>query len=470
MIPKGVPPTIVQPYPTPPEESSPGEPAHAAATGTPRDRQSTAPHARSHNQQHHDEVVITIASEQEVPRPLFRRSRSDTRAPSEASSSDSSVSSRRSSWMRLLPGNFDVSRIFRGDEEARERKQRTYKSDRLPDAPPASSVAASLPVATPNAPPRRRAGSYYREAGEHPPLPRVRIEEMLVHSAVANSAYYDFRLEMLRAERIVKNNPALVQTAWKLFDLPVGMQKALGLERFPDGRWHHRRSHLVALILRNDESKQIVIAFGGTSAGRNTGKLVYRILRNPLTTFHQWRRNLHSIGLPVHRPAVPDCYVKAAEIARSVRRYLDNDWSNFYADYTLSLAGHSKGGAEAEYAALMNPSLRAVCFSTPPLGKRVLASVPETNLAQASDNILHYFVRHDVVPGISSALKRVLVTSHVGTGKWIPAPEDVVAGPLYLLWAHDLFHDCVLDYASRHLPGETDGAGGHPGRRQLPET
>jgi hypothetical protein len=181
---------------------------------------------------------------------------------------------------------------------------------------------------------------------------------------------------------------------------------------------------------------------------------MYRLISNTMTTLLQWKRNFHSAGLHWLNEDVPDCYIKAAEIAEQTQKLIAEDPR--YAGYTLTMTGHSKGGAEAAYATLNHPSIPAFCFATPPLGNRLIKTIRPENIALAKENIHHYFVKHDVVPSLVKIPKYFWNISHIGKGRWLPAPAHIVSGPLIYFLAHMSFHECITDHTEEHFHKATD--------------
>jgi len=344
----------------------------------------------------------------------------------------------RSSWFANLPRNFDLSRISHHVFYRNEPAHVTPHIEQL-----ATQAQTTFSVA-----------DHYVETHVILPMYKQQIADMLLHSAIAKSAYRGHDDLMLSAERLLKNNSTLERTTWQPIELPEGLEQRLHLEKLDENRYLHNDSHLVVLFLINQEQKKIVISFGGTSSGKNTGRLIYRLVSNASTTFNQWKRNFHSAGFHLLKEDVPDCYVKAAEIAEKIQQFISEEPR--YAGYKLTMTGHSKGGAEAAYATLKHPTIPAYCFATPPLGKRVLGTIPPANIVLAKENIHHFFVKHDVIPSINSTLKPILETSHVGKGHWLPAPGHIVSGPFFALWAHVSFHECITNHADLHFHNATD--------------
>jgi hypothetical protein len=306
-------------------------------------------------------------------------------------------------------------------------------------------IAADRPVSTEDS-----VFDHYFQINDALPL-GDRLEGMLVHAALAQTVYANDL-----SGNFGEAAPLLSKTwpdSWDSMALPDHFHQLLkdicpSLQKLEDGRFIDPDSGLVMQVFENQTTKQATIAFGGTSAGASKGSLVRRLLQNPWMTARQWRANLcNATGISIFGGAPPDSYMRAASVAGLLNQYLK---TNRGEGWTLSLTGHSKGAAEAQYAALSN-QLPAVCFGTPHLGRRVLETLSREELEAGSHNIQHYFVKGDLSPRVGNMVAPVLgrMQGHVGCGYWMEPTSEVGNGLLKALWCHDLFFKTALIEAAR---------------------
>lgn len=192
-----------------------------------------------------------------------------------------------------------------------------------------------------------------------------------------------------------------------------------------------RKTGLTAYILANPSLNEVRLVFGGTTSGLSAGNLTTRSRKNRAFSQKQWGTNLkNALGL-----GVPDSYKQSAELASKLHKKLEAD------NRTLKLQGHSKGGAEACFAALSNkPPLEAICFSSAELHPRVLKQIPAENRQQALEKITHYNVKRDWVPNMGKLLRQL---THVGKVVTIGA-EHAYNSPLD---RHDKFTRHIEHFA-----------------------
>jgi hypothetical protein len=282
------------------------------------------------------------------------------------------------------------------------------------------------------------------------PLSQEELDEMLTHAALAYTIYVNsVETNLEQAE------PLLTKTlpeSWTSMAMPTEVKTSFEqacpkLQFLEDGRFYDPDSGLVAQLFVNESKKEVSIAFGGTTAGPHKGPLMARLLANPWIMARQWRANISSAsGITVFGGPVPDSYIRAAELGALMKNHLAQDSD----EWKISVTGHSKGGAEAEYAALKN-LLPAFCFATPELGKAVLAAASEVELNAGAHNIRHYFVKGDLVPNIGTIVASILDRrqAHVGM-TFCMDPDPIVGdGLLRALWCHDLFFASAL-YETAH--------------------
>jgi hypothetical protein len=283
-------------------------------------------------------------------------------------------------------------------------------------------------------------------------LPAPEREKMVEHAALAHTVYAGELQENLGQAKAFLANAS--PEAWKPTRISDELMSHLreacpGIRQLDDGRLCDMRSGLMMQIFENEKTQSLTLAFGGTSAGNQKGPLVSRLLWNPLITARQWSANISSAtGISMVDGPVPDSYIKAARLAAVVEQHVNG--GDAKEKWHISLTGHSKGGAEAEYAALTN-RLPAVCFSTPELSRTLLKTLSTQQLEAGRENIRHYFVEGDVAPQISSIVGNVVEPwqAHVGRCFWMEPTPEVGNGPLKWLWCHDLFFKSVLHEAER---------------------
>lgn len=291
---------------------------------------------------------------------------------------------------------------------------------------------------------------HYFQINEQLPL-GADLEKMLLHAAFAQTVYAgDLQGNLEVPAPLLKKG---LPQSWETMNVPSALRDSFNnvcpdIELLPDGRFYDPDSGLVMQIFENQETKQVALAFGGTSSGEKKGPLMTRLFSNPWITARQWRANLtNATGISVTGVSVPDSYDMAADIAAVLNRYLKTNRGN---EWRVSLTGHSKGAAEAAYASLMN-ELPAVCFGTPQLGKYVLETATPKQLEAGLRNIRHYFVEGDLAPKVGDIVAPVMgrMQAHVGTGYWMKPTSEAGNGPLKALWCHELFFRSALEEAVR---------------------
>ena len=130
--------------------------------------------------------------------------------------------------------------------------------------------------------------------------------------------------------------------------------------------------------------------------GIKTGGLFKRFLGN--SKFFICPMEKATFKMPWGRK-IPDNFQQAkdltAEVVESLKAHPQ------YGDSQLTLSGHSKGGAEAAYAALSQTTpLEARIFSSAELHQKLLDTIPQENLNQATDLITGANIKGDFIPNM----------------------------------------------------------------------
>ena len=260
-----------------------------------------------------------------------------------------------------------------------------------------------------------------------------RVEEikktLKADTALANFPY--------RQNTTALNNLAL---DWKLDNtLNSTMFKELGIAGRSVGDNGFVSDNGLAVYLFKKDSKvngpEYRLVFGGTTAGTDAAGFKMRNLLNPVTTMKQWFANVKNMYF-----GIPASYKEAEKIADTLRHTLP-------ADSKLSFSGHSKGGAEASYAAMMlaaktGEQYTAINFSSAQLGKKAKENIASEminnfranaeNLSAVikglSANILHIRVKGDLVPILHKLNPSV---SHLGKTLTIPNVSDSIKWDIF---------------------------------------
>lgn len=216
-----------------------------------------------------------------------------------------------------------------------------------------------------------------------------------------------------------------------------------GVENYP-GAIVDRDSGLTAVLLHNSRTDELVLAFGGTTAGKKTGETLGQRSkpgRNFMSTLSQWGANLYAgVG------GTPKSYRQAATILAAVQRRMAEDPKK-YGGHTLRVVGHSKGGGEAMYASLKSAQpVEVTAFCPSHLSDGLLKELPKENLDRAKELVSSFSPKGDPVAG----LRGKLIGLHgVGKGHHF---EGVPGSSMMNL--HDQFHRHVEHFcdqsASRH--------------------
>lgn len=155
------------------------------------------------------------------------------------------------------------------------------------------------------------------------------------------------------ASYVYTRDPATLPGDWApSTDLATALQRDLGLPaddgvQRPHGTLVDAASGLVATVLVSPGSREVVLAFGGTTSGHVAGGAMDRVFGNVAMSATQWTANL-TAGLG----RLPRSYDQAAQLLQALSARMDAPpWRG----HALRTVGHSKGGGEAIYAALSQP-------------------------------------------------------------------------------------------------------------------
>ena len=205
--------------------------------------------------------------------------------------------------------------------------------------------------------------------------------------------------------------------------LALAAGKATGLStKGSEGFIYDKKSGLTAYLLHNPTTPgEVRLVFGGTTSGKNAGGMEKRSLLNGGFTLKQWVANAKNAVLG----KVPDSFTQAKNLTTQVQNMMANDPR--YEGYKLTLSGHSKGGAEASYAALTRiPPIEATCFSSAELGQEARANIPRENKEKADSFVRHYKIKGDPIPNVGLLNKHL---AHVGAVTTLPS-KNILQGPM----------------------------------------
>jgi hypothetical protein len=255
----------------------------------------------------------------------------------------------------------------------------------------------------------------------HETLDRAQLRAIGVYAALAE---FPYQLDLAKLSATVEYADSERRGAWTPLNSEVAKAIATESGLTYDGRgFSDGNGGMKAYIFVDETNGKATLVFGGTSSTSIGGGSynLQRLVWGARDQFNQWWANFQS----VFGSQAPQSYTDAAKLLRAARERLS--------DYEWSTCGHSKGGAEAAFAAAMNSTsdgkVNAVCFCAPPLGamlmNRLLAAYPEPgDLSRyAKQHISLINVQGDPVPG----LDRVVNAAHIGTAYTFPATE--LSGP-----------------------------------------
>lgn len=190
------------------------------------------------------------------------------------------------------------------------------------------------------------------------------------------------------------------------------------------------KSGLTAYLFANENTKEVRLVFGGTTSGETSGDLNTRTKGNLVTTAKQWLANIKNVF-----SRTPDSYKEAAKLTHELKGLLPQG-------YKLSLSGHSKGGGESSYAAMMlaaktGEPVKSINFSSAELGGKLKRNIANelinsgvksedltAKFKALSQDILHIKVKGDPVPNMHKMFAGV---SHLGKTLTLPNDNKSVA-------------------------------------------
>lgn len=279
------------------------------------------------------------------------------------------------------------------------------------------------------------------------PLTLNEISEVAVHAAFATTQYnrtVEENLAPLKAIFSMSFNPS--HLFWMSMPIPPEVlekyrETCPNAEVLEDDRIHVPDSRMTGQIFANSEAERIVIALGGTFTGPAKGTFPELFKQNH--SRRQFRANLSTAtGVYFVGSPVPDSTLHATELTRLLKDFFSS--SPQYANWKISLTGHSKGGVEVEYSGAKN-KLQVICFGTPALGWKVRETLSAEEKEWADRNTLHCWIKGDPV-----STPR-LWQSHLGVGFTIEPTKQVGNGWLRPFKCHSLFYRSVLEYGNRQL-------------------
>ncbi|KEQ16249.1 hypothetical protein [Endozoicomonas numazuensis] len=271
-----------------------------------------------------------------------------------------------------------------------------------------------------------------------PPTEPKALRSMAIDAQLAAYPYHRSLEKIRAAGDIHKPDKEDFAANWKgsseMAEL-IASDAGLTLSSEDPGFMYDQETGLTAYVLINPELKEVRLIFGGTTSGLNTGEFLKRSRKNIKFTGKQWQANIkNALG-----KGIPDSFKQARELTASLleKMPVTPDGQPF----SLKLHGHSKGGAEASYAALsMVPPVEAVCFSSSELNRVALSDIPRENLAKAEEKITHYTISKDLVSNTGRHLRGL---AHTGKVITLPAKHAYNS----LLDRHDKFTRHIEHYA-----------------------
>jgi hypothetical protein len=329
------------------------------------------------------------------------------------------------------------------DAPARERDGAAAMRPAIPEQPPVSqrSIAptlrpgltrqrptASQPLGAHDARPltpdginapsiERRLWPQAFSCGQHADLDCEQLREIGVFAAFAE---FPYQLDLERLFDAIECADPEQRGVWKRLDSNLAKAIATEAGLTYDGRgFSDGNGGMKAYIFVDETHHKATLVFGGTtstSVGGGSYNL-RRLLWGVRDQFNQWWANFQS----VFGSQTPESFTDAANLLRVAREKLS--------DYEWWACGHSKGGAEAAFAAAMNSiftsKVRAICFCSPPFGASLMNRLsvayptPRQLRRYATEHIRHINVEGDPVP----ALDRVVNAAHIGTAYTLPPTQ-----------------------------------------------
>ena len=157
-----------------------------------------------------------------------------------------------------------------------------------------------------------------------------------------------------------------------------------------------------SIVVHKDKNiKEIVVIFGGTTAGKKVGADLMTRSRpgmNFMTTLSQWGANfLAGVGIE------PKSYKQAAALLTSIKEEVNKN--DTYKGYSVRVVGHSKGGGEAMYASMMQTEpVLTTTFCPAHLSEGLINKIPPENLKKATEFINSYSPYGDPVSALRGKL------------------------------------------------------------------
>lgn len=217
---------------------------------------------------------------------------------------------------------------------------------------------------------------------------------------------------------------------------------------------------LTAFLFVNDEEKEVRLVFGGTTSGKKPGTFVARNINNVVATMKQWLSNARN-AFGFEDLGMTKSYEQAAKLAENIYSELQ---TKLPPEYSFSVSGHSKGGGEASYAALMlgakkNKAIKSINFSSAQLGavsKNEIVNQIQKNksitgmdskeaiedkLKELSSETLHVKIKGDLVPVMHNVFHSI---SHLGKTLTLPNNNKT----LIRLDEHNEFYSRITDWVN----------------------
>ncbi|WP_431103496.1 hypothetical protein [Roseateles noduli] len=307
-------------------------------------------------------------------------------------------------------------------------------------------------------PPRRVAAAATPDSARGGPLSSLRPQPQ------TTSGFYEKRamptdlpsLERLTCNAALARFPyerddAQLPPGWSPCEaLAVKLRTALGLRssgvEHADGTLVDRGTGLTAVVLQHPETREVVLSFGGTTAGKKTGETVLERSRpgqNFGSTMAQWGANLKAGA-----GHLPESYRQAADLLLETQNHLQQP--SELKGFAVRVVGHSKGANEAIFASLraQNP-VPVTAFCPPHLSDGLVHRLPPRNLARATELVESFSPRGDVV----SALRSLLPNVH---GLGIGHHFDGIPGK-GTIHVHDRFDEHVTHYCDATRTSRSHG-------------
>ncbi|MGI9283022.1 MAG: hypothetical protein ACR2PX_25785 [Endozoicomonas sp.] len=271
-----------------------------------------------------------------------------------------------------------------------------------------------------------------------PPTDPKTLRSMAIDAQLAAYPYHRSMEKVRAAGDIHKPEKEDFAAHWKgsseLAEL-IASDAGLTISSEEPGFMYDRETGLTAYALINPNLNEVRLVFGGTTSGLTAGEFLKRSRKNIKFSGKQWKANIkNALGR-----GIPDSFIQAKKLTASLLEKMPATPEG--KPFTLKLNGHSKGGAEANYAALsMDPPLEAVCFSSSELSRAALSDIPRENLLRAKEKITHYSISKDLVSNAGRLLRGL---AHTGKVITIPAKHAYNS----FLDRHDKFTRHIEHYA-----------------------